>query len=335
MCKLEKVLPPGAFDIQLHLVCHLVEEIEIAGTVHARWMYWVERYMKVLKGYVRQKARPEGSIAAGHLHAEALFYCTGTLSKLDNRIPTTWEEAQDERETGLVLLGSAKNRTLSALEMQQIHNYIMNNDPRMLPLLERYETYRSTLTIDLQAEIHETFKEWAIQDTKQTIHESGTIYAMDEDIRAICHGPSLLAMSYTHCYESGRHFRIRKIDENRRATTDSGVCALGVMEDGSTTSFYGIIQDILEVEFLNFKVVLFGCDWFKIIEEGIHQTLVDDKCGFKRLKTHSSNILSKRHPMDDVWIYPSQVDQCFYVPMTRRDPHWSLVVPVWPRKDYQ
>lgn len=52
MCKLEMVLPPGAFDIQLHLVSHLVEEIEIVGTVHARWMYWVERYMKVLKGYV-------------------------------------------------------------------------------------------------------------------------------------------------------------------------------------------------------------------------------------------------------------------------------------------
>ena len=52
MCLLEKVFPPALFDIQVHLLIHLVEEVEIGGTIHARWMYWVERYMKVLKGYV-------------------------------------------------------------------------------------------------------------------------------------------------------------------------------------------------------------------------------------------------------------------------------------------
>ncbi len=41
------VLPPSFFDIQVHLVSHLIEEIEIAGVVHARWMYWAERFMKV------------------------------------------------------------------------------------------------------------------------------------------------------------------------------------------------------------------------------------------------------------------------------------------------
>ena len=44
MCLLEKVFPPAFFDIQIHLFTHLVDEVEIAGTVHARWMYWVEVY---------------------------------------------------------------------------------------------------------------------------------------------------------------------------------------------------------------------------------------------------------------------------------------------------
>src|SRR5450759_2466034 len=39
MCLLEKVFLPAFFDIQVHLVSHLVEEVEIAGTVHARWMF--------------------------------------------------------------------------------------------------------------------------------------------------------------------------------------------------------------------------------------------------------------------------------------------------------
>src|SRR5665811_79260 len=68
MCLLERVFPPAFFDIQIHLLIHLVEEVEIAGTVHARWMYWVERYMKVLKGYVCQATKSEGCMQYGHLY---------------------------------------------------------------------------------------------------------------------------------------------------------------------------------------------------------------------------------------------------------------------------
>jgi len=53
---LEKAFPPSFFDCQVHLLVHLVDEIAIAGPVHCRWMYWFERYMVVLKGYVRNHA---------------------------------------------------------------------------------------------------------------------------------------------------------------------------------------------------------------------------------------------------------------------------------------
>ena len=112
MCNLEKVLPPSFFDLQTHLVCHLVEEVGIAGPVHARWMYWVERYMRVLKTWVRQRARPEGNMAAGYLHAEALFYSDGVIATLDKDAPTAWEEAQDESQTGMQLKGAGKRRVL-------------------------------------------------------------------------------------------------------------------------------------------------------------------------------------------------------------------------------
>lgn len=39
------------------------EELEICGPIHTCWMYLVERYMKTLKGYARNKARLEGSMA--------------------------------------------------------------------------------------------------------------------------------------------------------------------------------------------------------------------------------------------------------------------------------
>ncbi|KAL3690030.1 hypothetical protein R1sor_016339 [Riccia sorocarpa] len=53
LCKLEKTLPLSFFDSQIHLLVHLVREISICGPVHTRWMYWLERYMKVLKDDVR------------------------------------------------------------------------------------------------------------------------------------------------------------------------------------------------------------------------------------------------------------------------------------------
>ncbi len=63
VCKLEKAFPASFFDCQVHLQVHLVDEIAIAGPVHCRWMYWLERYMAVLKGYVCNHARMEGSMA--------------------------------------------------------------------------------------------------------------------------------------------------------------------------------------------------------------------------------------------------------------------------------
>ncbi|MCO5580231.1 hypothetical protein L7F22_034097 [Adiantum nelumboides] len=53
---LEEHFPTSILNIQVHLLVHLVDEVEIAGTVHARWMFFLERFMKTLKGFVRQRA---------------------------------------------------------------------------------------------------------------------------------------------------------------------------------------------------------------------------------------------------------------------------------------
>ncbi|CAL5322070.1 unnamed protein product [Camellia sinensis] len=76
LCKLEKIFPPSFFDIMIHLCVHLSREAILAGPVQYRWMYAFERYMHILKGYVRNKARPEGSIAEGYIDNEALTFCS-------------------------------------------------------------------------------------------------------------------------------------------------------------------------------------------------------------------------------------------------------------------
>ncbi|GJR28613.1 hypothetical protein Tco_1104845, partial [Tanacetum coccineum] len=60
------------FDIMVHLVIHLPIEALKGGLIRPRWMYPFERYIKKLKGYVRNKAKPEGLIAEGYVAEEAL-----------------------------------------------------------------------------------------------------------------------------------------------------------------------------------------------------------------------------------------------------------------------
>src|SRR3954464_15542528 len=71
----ELVFPPSFFNIMTHLLVHLVEEIAILGPVFLHNMFPFERYMGVLKKYVHNRARPEGSISKVYVTEEVIeFY---------------------------------------------------------------------------------------------------------------------------------------------------------------------------------------------------------------------------------------------------------------------
>jgi hypothetical protein len=80
---LEMEFLPSFLDIMTHLPYYLVEELDLCGLVTARWMYPIERYMKTLKGYVRNMARPEASMAEGYLKEECLGFVTEYLQSFD------------------------------------------------------------------------------------------------------------------------------------------------------------------------------------------------------------------------------------------------------------
>jgi len=55
------------------------------GPVQYRWMYKIERFLCKLKRYVRNKARPEGSIAEGYIIDECLTFCSMYLIDIETR----------------------------------------------------------------------------------------------------------------------------------------------------------------------------------------------------------------------------------------------------------
>ena len=58
-----------------HLLVHLVDEIAILGPIFLHNMFPFERFMGVLKKYVHNRARPEGSISKGYGTKEVIEFC--------------------------------------------------------------------------------------------------------------------------------------------------------------------------------------------------------------------------------------------------------------------
>ncbi|KAA0048234.1 hypothetical protein E5676_scaffold265G001660 [Cucumis melo var. makuwa] len=83
LCNLEKYFPPSFFTIMVHLVVHLVREVKLCGPVYLRWMYPFERYMKVLKSFVRNRNRPERCIAEAQVCEEVVQFGSDFLYGLD------------------------------------------------------------------------------------------------------------------------------------------------------------------------------------------------------------------------------------------------------------
>jgi hypothetical protein len=69
----EMSFPPSFFDIIVHLVVHLVPQIDALGPMylHEMWMY--ERFMSILNGYVSTHAHPKASMVEGYYTKETIL----------------------------------------------------------------------------------------------------------------------------------------------------------------------------------------------------------------------------------------------------------------------
>ena len=67
MTLLQMQFPTSLFDSQQHLMIHLVDAIKVIGPMPYKWMFFIERYLKTLKDFVRQKTKLDGSMSEGYL----------------------------------------------------------------------------------------------------------------------------------------------------------------------------------------------------------------------------------------------------------------------------
>jgi hypothetical protein len=72
MCMLKMCFPPPFFDMQEHLMIHLVNQILTLGPLYLHSIFLYEQFLAVLKVYVRNRAHSKGSIMEGYTTEEVV-----------------------------------------------------------------------------------------------------------------------------------------------------------------------------------------------------------------------------------------------------------------------
>ncbi|XP_052621679.1 uncharacterized protein LOC128127271 [Lactuca sativa] len=134
LCKLEKIFPPSFFTIMVHLCVHLPEEALLGGPVSQRWMFGIERRMGTYKGYVRNFARPDGSITEAYVVDEAVTFLSRYVDDIETRfnhdernwdVPTT-QHGLEVFTNKVRILGASKFELLGEY-VDVVQWYIINN----------------------------------------------------------------------------------------------------------------------------------------------------------------------------------------------------------------
>ena len=82
------------FNAQQHYLIYLVEEIEICVHIHIRSMWIVERNLKALEAFVRQRSYPEGSMVKHYILYQSMVYISEYIPKVASPhivVPSIWD----------------------------------------------------------------------------------------------------------------------------------------------------------------------------------------------------------------------------------------------------
>ncbi|XP_056843196.1 uncharacterized protein LOC108831992 [Raphanus sativus] len=337
-------LPPAAYwlskkenqftsaDIMFHLPIHLSKEARLGGPVHFRWMYPFERYMKTLKAFVKNYARPEACMAEAYLAGECVAFC---LEFLKDSVPV--QEAvnrnEDVETDTMVVEGRPLQKgievTLSDKDRDIAHRYVLMNMASLDPFLEMHleelqaKDARLARNETLLWKYHtDHFAEWL----KNKIHSDSTD-SHSKEIRWLAFGPRNVALAHKGFIINGQRFHT---DAVKLKTQNSGVTyeafsmcrssARDMRQVADMITYYGVIKEILVIDYHMFKVPLFRCNWANTANG------VKEEDGFTLVNLH----MNQAAYLKDPFILPSQAKQVFY---SREDDasNWYVVMRAPPR----
>nr|GEW38632.1 hypothetical protein [Tanacetum cinerariifolium] len=283
-----------------------------------RWMFPFKIVMKKLKGYVRNKAKPKGSIVEGYVVEEALTFSshyfwdvTTKFNRFDRNVDPRSLTCQFQVFRSICkLIGLQSVIRFDAQEFEKVTWYVLHNSPEI-------DTYRSQFKSKFpNKDMKEEFPNWFGSQIRQRHVDNDLGVSATNELFVFACGPTATPIPVNSCVENGVRFVVHNRDEFR-TTQNIDIYSPGG-KDGEM--YYGQLQEILKFLYLSFKVVLFRVKWFDTSNEG-------RKVKHLVLRNNMTQILTKGEAFkDDQYILTTQVKQCFYFEdMARRQPHWKVV----------
>ena len=115
------------FDISVHLLIHLVDQIRALGPMYLHQMFPFKRLMKVFRRYVRNRFRLEGGMVKGWSTEEAIEFCTYYLDII--RVGVL-ESRQEGRLGGKEMIGE-KSIIVDDPFLSDKHSLLFSSNQRM------------------------------------------------------------------------------------------------------------------------------------------------------------------------------------------------------------
>ncbi|KAI9077621.1 hypothetical protein K1719_040396 [Acacia pycnantha] len=169
---------------------------------------------------------------------------------------------------------------------------------------------------EIEAQINDRFASWFKDHV-----ENPTNNIEDSFLHDIAWGPKRRVKTWHRYFVNGYKFHTAKVALNK-STNNSGVCIKGTDYAQAEYDFYGIVQEIVELEYTGVpvkRVVLFKCDWFDPTSN--RGTKVHPH--YRIVEVHAS----RRYNKYDPFILAQQAMQVFHIlPITVHEDEVNLPI---------
>ncbi|GJT54058.1 putative transposase-associated domain-containing protein [Tanacetum coccineum] len=255
-------LPPAGYTLTN------VEKDTFCEMLHNIRMYPFERCMKVIKGHVRNRNKPEECITEETIAKETIEFFSEYHKSMETIGIPPHKHETDENEEGQPLSAGKSNEIVPYIER---HKQVLKteNPGKRIAFLEN--------------EHSKSFAKWLRKEVERELAISKE--SVSETVRWISYGPRATVVKYDAYNINGYTFRTKCHDG--KVYQNSGVSVeaidLHISKEVATTRqafYYGVLQEIWVLDYRFRRIPLSKCDWINhraggVKRDNLGYTLVD------------------------------------------------------------